>query len=183
MTDKQRTLIMIKPDAVERKLSGKILNRFEEAGFTIVKLRKGRLSQELVKKQYRSTETQLTGMGKKTIESMTVAGKAQEIQTLFGTIDPYKIGEQLIEWNRKFMSSSDVIAMILERENAVLKGRELIGKTDPSMAVNGTIRGDFGEDSILKANLERRATRNLVHASDEEGAVIETKLFEEEFFN
>ncbi len=174
---------MIKPDAVERKLAGRILNRFEEAGFTIVKLQKGRLSHELVEKQYRSTESQLTGMGKKTIESMTAAGKSQEIEKLFGTNDPYKIGEQLIEWNRKFMSSSDVIAMILEREDAILKGRELIGKTDPSMATKGSIRGDFGEDSILKANLERRATRNLVHASDEEGAAIETHLFEEEFFD
>ncbi|MCL4401018.1 MAG: nucleoside-diphosphate kinase [Candidatus Parvarchaeota archaeon] len=179
----QRTLILIKPDAIQRRLAGKILSRFEEDGFSVIKMRKGRMSQELALKQYRSTETQLTGMGKKTLESMTVNGHGSEVQKLFGTTDPYKIGEQLITWNRSFMTSNDIIAMILERDNAVLRGRELIGKTDPSMAVKGTIRGDFGDDSILNANLERRATRNLVHASDEEGAAIEVKLFENEFFD
>lgn len=179
----QRTLILIKPDAIERRLAGKILSRFEEAGFTIIKLKKGRMSKELAKKQYRSTESQLTGMGKKTLESMTTTGHSGEIKKLFGTEDPYKIGEQLIEWNRDFMTSKDIIGMILEADDAVLKGRALLGKTDPSMAAKGTIRGDFGQDSILNANLERRATKNLVHASDEEGAAIEVKLFEEEFFN
>lgn len=179
----QRTLILIKPDAIQRKLAGKILSRFEEDGFTIIKMQKGRMSKELAVKQYRSTETQLTGMGKKTLESMNNSGHVDEIKKLFGTVDPYKIGEQLIEWNRSFMTSSDIIAMILERENAVLRGRELLGKTDPSMAAKGTIRGDFGEDSILNANLESRATKNLVHASDEDGAAIETKLFEDEFFD
>lgn len=178
----ERTLIMIKPDAMERKLAGKIITRFEEAGFSIASMRKGRMSVEFAQKQYRSTETQLTGMGDKTLESMKSSGHEADIDRLFGTRDPYKIGEQLMSWNRKFMTSADIIAMILEREGAVAKGRELIGKTDPSKAEKGTIRGDFADDSILKANLEGRATRNLVHASDSEGAKIETELFEKEFF-
>jgi nucleoside-diphosphate kinase len=178
----EKTLVMLKPDAIERQLAGKIIARFEEAGFTISMMRKGRMSMELAEKQYRSTETQLTGMGNKTIESMTSSGHEAEIDKLFGTRDPYKIGEQLMDWNRKFMTSSDIIAMVLEREDAVAKGRELIGKTDPSAAPKGTIRGDFAEDSILQANLEGRATRNLVHASDKDGAQIETNLFEKEFF-
>ncbi len=178
----EKTLIMIKPDAIERKLTGKIISRFEDSGFSILRMRKGRLSKELAEKQYRSTDTQLTGMGKKTLESMTSSGHEADIKKIFGTNDPYRIGEKLMEWNRKFMISSDIIAMILEREDAVAKGRELIGKTDPSMAAKGTIRGDFADDSILNANLEGRATRNLVHASDSDGAKIETELFEKEFF-
>lgn len=178
----ERTLIMLKPDAIERKLAGKIIQRFEEAGFDIVMMRKGKMSMELAEKQYRSTETQLTGMGNKTLESMKASGHEADIDKLFGTQDPYKIGEQLMSWNRKFMTSADIIAMILEREDAVAKGRELIGKTDPSAADKGTIRGDFADDSILNANLEGRATRNLVHASDSDGAKIETELFEKEFF-
>ncbi len=178
----EKTLILLKPDAIERKLASKIIERFEEADFTILMMRKGRMSKELSEKHYRSTETQLTGMGNKTIESMSSAGHEIDINRLFSTRDPYKIGEQLMVWNRKFMTSSDIIAIIFESDDAVSKGRDLIGKTDPSAASKGTIRGDFADDSILRANLEGRAVRNLVHASDKDGARIETELFEMEFF-
>ncbi len=178
----EKTLIMIKPDAIERKLAGTILSYFENAGFGIVRLKKGRLSESIAVKLYRDTETQLTGMGNKTLESMTSAGFSDEIEKIFGSKEPYEIGKKLIQWTRKFMTSTDIIAMILEGDDAVRKGRELIGKTDPSKAEKGTIRGDFADDSILNANREGRATRNLVHASDSDGADIETKLFEKEFF-
>ncbi len=72
--------------------------------------------------------------------------------------------------------------MILEGENAVKRVRELIGKTDPSVAEKGTIRGDFANDSILKGNLERRSCRNVIHASDGESAPREIELFEKYFF-
>ena len=178
----QHTLILIKPDAIERKLIGEIISYFERAGFSIIKLKKGRMSRELAVKQYRATESQLTAMGKRTLEATTASGGLAEVMKRFGTTDPYKLGEKIIEWTRTFMTSSDIIAMILEREDAVLKAREIIGKTDPSVAAKGSIRGDFGEDSLLKANLEKRPVKNLVHASDEEGAEIETSLFEKEFF-
>ncbi len=178
----EKTLIMIKPDAIERKLAGTLLSYFEKAGFEIVRLRKGRLSENIATRLYRDTETQLTGMGNKTLESMNSAGFSDEIDRIFGSQEPYEIGKKLVQWTRTFMTSNDVIAMILQTDDAVQKGRDLIGKTDPSKAVKGTIRGDFADDSILNANREGRATRNLVHASDAEGAAIEVKLFEEEFF-
>jgi len=66
-----------------------------------------------------------------------------------------------------FMKSRPVVAMVLSGENAVNKVRDLVGPTDSTKALKGTIRGDFGE-SIQK---------NIVHASDAlERAEFEIKL-------
>jgi len=55
-----------------------------------------------------------------------------------------------------YVSSGQVVAMILEKENAVENLRDFIGATDPKKAEKGTIRSSFGKD----------VTRNSVHASD-----------------
>jgi nucleoside-diphosphate kinase len=69
---------------------------------------------------------------------------------------------------REFMQSSPVIALALTGEGAILRVRELIGPTDSRKAAKGTIRGDYGMDSML----------NMVHASDSlQTAAIELKRF------
>jgi nucleoside-diphosphate kinase len=69
---------------------------------------------------------------------------------------------------REFMHSSPVIALALSGEGAILHVRELIGPTDSRKAAKGTIRGDYGKDSML----------NMVHASDSpENAAVEMKRF------
>ena len=67
-----------------------------------------------------------------------------------------------------FMSSGPVIVMVLERENAVQRVRELLGPTDSTVAPKGSIRGDFGTDKM----------RNIAHASDSpENAKVEIERF------
>ena len=177
-----RELIFIKPDAIERKLVGKIISRFEEIGLVMLKIKKGRISEELAQLLYPDSEVQLGGMGNKTLTSMSQKGGTETVMNLFGTTDPLAIGKQLNEWNRKYAVSTDVIAVILEGDDAANKSRVLIGKTDPSMSDKGTIRGDYGNDSIYQGNMERRACRNLVHASDSETAEGDAANFEKHFF-
>jgi len=55
-----------------------------------------------------------------------------------------------------YMSSGPVVAALLEKDNAVLDFRELIGSTDPSEASEGTIRAEFAESKA----------KNAVHGSD-----------------
>ena len=63
-----------------------------------------------------------------------------------------------------YMSSGPIIAAILEKDNAVLDFRTLIGATDPSDAAEGTIRALFAESKA----------KNAVHGSDsDENALIE----------
>lgn len=177
-----RELIFLKPEAIEMKIVGKIISRFEEAGFKLVKVKKGRISKELAELLYPNSEGQLSGMGNKTLASMSQKGGTELVMKLFKTADPYEIGKQLNGWNRKYATSAEVIACIIEADDAANKARALIGKTDPAMAEKGTIRGDLAKDSIYLGNTERRACRNLVHASDAERAEIEIGYFEKYFF-
>lgn len=176
-------LIFVKPDGIERKLVGTVLGRFENAGFKIVKLKKGRISKELSELLYQDSETQLTGMGNKTTKAMTDKGEKESIMKLFGTEVPFEIGKILNSWNRVYATSTDVIAAIIEKEgDAVTEARNIVGKTDPAISPKGTIRGDFADDSIYKANHEKRACKNIVHASDVDTIEMDLKNFNELFF-
>jgi nucleoside-diphosphate kinase len=177
-----KELIFLKPETLEMKLVGKIISRFEDAGFKLVKVKKNKISKELAELLYPNSETQLNGMGNKTLASMSQKGGNELVMKLFKTLNPYEIGKQLNEWNRKYATSTEVIACIIEAEDAANKARALIGKTDPSMADKGTIRGDLAKDSIYQGNMEKRACRNLVHASDAERAEVEIGYFEKLFF-
>jgi len=75
----------------------------------------------------------------------------------------------------KFITSGPAVVVMLERENAVLKLREVMGATDPRKAIAGTIRGDLKEENVLS---EYGTIKNLVHGSDsEESFEYESKIF------
>ncbi|MEM0480907.1 MAG: nucleoside-diphosphate kinase [Candidatus Aenigmatarchaeota archaeon] len=157
----ERTLVLIKPDAIERKLIGEIIKRFEQANLKIVALKMLKATRAKLAKHYVGTKEYLISLGNKTLSNM----KKEEVEKIFGSLDPYKIGKTIRNWLIEYLNNKEVVAIVLEGENAVQKVREIVGFTDPSKAAKGTIRGDFGEDSIEKANSEKRAVRNLVHAS------------------
>ena len=67
-----------------------------------------------------------------------------------------------------FITSGEVVAMVLEGESAIAAVRKLMGPTDPADAPPGTIRGDYGLE----------ITENIVHGSDgTESAAREIALF------
>ena len=177
-----KELIFIKSDAIERKLVGAIITRFEDSGFKLLKVKKGRIPKELAHLLYPESETQLGGMGKKTLESMSQKGGTQQVMELFGTVEPLEIGKQLNGWNMTYALSHEVIAIVLEGDDAANRARTLVGKTDPSVSPKGTIRGDYGNDSIYQGNIEKRACMNMVHASDAETAAADVANFEKHFF-
>ncbi len=161
----ERTFFMIKPDGVKRRLVGEIIKRIENAGLRIVAMKMVKVSKKFAGRHYPKTESQIVGMGKKTIQASIQNGRFEEVKKIFGTENPRKIGLILRKWMIDFLISGPVVAMVVEGKNAIKKVREITGYTDPSKAKKGTIRGDLGRDSIVKANKERRAVRNLVHAS------------------
>jgi nucleoside-diphosphate kinase len=149
---------MLKPDAVERKLVGEIISRFEKAGFRIVAMKMVLPTKEQVKGFYPNSVEWFRSVGEKAKKSYAARGMEDER-------DPVQVGRQVKEFLCKYVSSGPIVAMVLEKENAVAEVRKLVGATDPAAAAKGTIRGDFGNDSIYQADLEKRSTRNLVHAS------------------
>lgn len=129
----ERTFAIIKPDAVERNIIGRILEKVEGAGFRIVGMKKIQL-----------TRSEAEGF--------------------------YYVHKERPFYNDlcAFMSRSPVVVLALEREDAILKWRELMGATNPANAETGTIRKDFG------VSIEE----NTVHGSD----APETAAFEIPYF-
>jgi nucleoside-diphosphate kinase len=173
----EKTLVLLKPDALERGLAGEIIGRFEKTGLRLLAAKMVRPDEELAHKHYPTDRREfIEGMGNKTLESSREEG--HDPKQNFGTEDPHEIGLQLQKWLVDFLTSGPVIALVLEGENAVRKVRDIAGHTIPVKAAPGTIRGDYSDDSAIKANSEGRSIRNLVHASgDKDEARFEIGLW------
>ena len=129
----ERTLSIIKPDAVAAGKAGAILKLLEENGFKIVALKMVHLTQAQAEGFY----------------------AVHKARPFFGSLT-------------KFMTEGPVIPMILERENAITKLREVMGATDPAKAAEGTVR------KLYATSIER----NCIHGSD----APETARFETAYF-
>ena len=133
MSNKEQTLSIIKPDAVERNLDNEIKEIFKNKGFSIIKEKKIQIEKIESEKFY----------------------KVHETKPFYNDLCAY-------------LSSGPIVVMILEKENAVLVNRELMGATNPNDAKEGTIRKKYGI-SIDK---------NSVHGSDSvENAKTEIDFF------
>jgi len=159
----ERTLVILKPDAVARGLIGKIISTFEDTGLKIVEAKMLTPSAELMDKHYTSDRAYLESLG---VKSLT-AYKAQGIDIVshLGTSDALKLGTMIRGWLVEYITSGPVLAMILEGNCAVQIVRKLVGVTFPFDAVPGTIRARFSNESSELANFQRRSVHNLVHAS------------------
>lgn len=117
----ERTLVIVKPDGVQRGLVGEITQRFEKRGFRICAMKLLQVSRQLAEEHY------AVHKGKFFYDGLVT-----------------------------YISSSPVIAMVLEGHEAIKTVRALVGSTRPYEAAPGTIRGD----------LALMGLRNLIHASD-----------------
>lgn len=156
----EQTLVIIKPDGVQRGLVGEILNRFERAGLKVVAMKMVWPSKKLVGQHYTDNEAYNRGVGEKALANAKEQGTA-----LSGTA--LDIGLQVREFNMRYLSTGPVVAMVLEGNTAIRSVRNIIGGTNPLTADVGTIRGDFTIDDFAQADVESRAVRNLMHASSE----------------
>ena len=133
MSNLEKTLSIIKPDAVERNLENEIKGMFKNKGFNILKEKKIQIEKSEAEEFY----------------------KVHETKPFYNDLCAY-------------LSSGPIIVMVLEKENAVLANRDLMGATNPKDAADGTIRKKYGI-SIDK---------NSVHGSDSiDNAKIEIDFF------
>jgi nucleoside-diphosphate kinase len=163
--ERERTLVLIKPDGVKRHLIGEIIRRFEARGLKVVALQMTLPTREQIGNHYPKNKEWITGLGNNTVKGY----KEFEIQTTlledYGTEDPYEIGLKVREWLVDFMTSGPIIKMVVEGLHSIKMVRKIVGQTVPAFAEPGTIRGDFSIDSPDLANMRKRAVRNLIHAS------------------
>lgn len=159
----ERTLVLLKPDSVQRGLVGRILTRFENAGLKIAGLKIVQPSRDFIANHYPNTPDWIRGMGEKTLANYKEQNKDpfQEI----GTDDAMKIGQMIVQWNIDYLSMGPIVAIVLEGGHAIQVVRKLVGHTLPLNAAPGTIRGDFSTASPAIANALRHSIHNMIHAS------------------
>ncbi len=132
----QKTLVVFKPDTMQRGIVGEVLSRFERVGLKIVATKMTSPTKEHYHKHYEDIGKMITRRGQNTFDI-----------TL----------EMMIE--------GPVIAMVLEGVEAVELVRKLVGTTEPKSALPGTIRGDFSHMSFGYADTAGKGIPNLIHAS------------------
>ncbi|MGH2733911.1 MAG: nucleoside-diphosphate kinase [Actinomycetota bacterium] len=172
----ERTLVIVKPDAYRRGLTGAILARFEQRGLAVEALRVSRDETGIIEEHYPRSEDWLGTVGRKTLEDYAKLGISPK--DCLGTDDAVEIGRMVRKWLTRFMLSGPAVPMVISGNRAIETVRKVVGHTLPVAAVPGTIRGDFSSDSPDLANDELRPVLNLVHASgDPEEAAREIKLW------
>lgn len=173
----ERTLVLLKPDAVQRGLVGEIISRYEKAGLKLIAAKMVTPSEDLANAHYPADRREfIEGMGNKSLETYKEEGADPHAE--LGTTDPHEIGLKIQGWMVGFITSGPVMAMVLEGPNAISEVRKMTGHTVPAKAEAGTIRGDYSNDTPTLANKEKRPILNLVHASgDKEEADFEINLW------
>jgi nucleoside-diphosphate kinase len=156
----ERTLVVIKPDGIQRSLVGEMLSRFERIGLKIIAAKMMTLSEDFVEKHYTLDPEWRRVTGEKTIKAYKDRGQKHPISD-----DPVVVTGVILQKLKKYMTSGPVIALVLEGAHSVAIVRKLVGSTEPLSSDVGTIRGDFVLDSYQMSNDDGRSIRNLVHAS------------------
>lgn len=159
----ERTLVILKPDTIQRAIAGEILTRFERVGLKIVGMKMMIPEMELLRNHY--PDDLIPIIGNKTKQDWDNYGVEYS-----DSIE--EIGKAIVEATRDFMKSSPVIAVVLEGTQAVEIVRKMVGQTGPKDSAPGTIRGDYAHLSLGRASLKKKGAANIVHAS---GNVKEAK--------
>ena len=132
----EQTLVLFKPDTVQRGLVGEILTRFERVGLKVVATKMIAPDRDYYYRHYEDIGQMVTRRGQKAFD-VTLS----------------------------MMTEGPVIAMVFEGVEAVSLVRKMVGGTEPKSALPGTIRGDFSHMSFEYADGQDKGIPNLIHAS------------------
>ncbi len=134
----ERTLIIIKPDTLQRGIVGEIITRFERAGLKIVAAKMLKPGYDDYYHHYETIGKMISRRGQKAFE-VTLA----------------------------MMQEGPVLLIVLEGVEAISLVRKMVGTTEPKSALPGTIRGDYAHISFDHANSQDLGIPNIVHASSD----------------
>lgn len=158
---KERTLVIIKPDGIQRSLVGEIVRRYERVGLKLVAMKMLIPTEEMAIKHYYEVG------GDAWLEE--VGRKARAAYEKKGLTSPYATnmenGKAVMMSNAKYLSAGPVVAMIWQGNQACALVRKITGSTEPLTADVGSIRSDFTLDTYSLADTDQRSVRNLLHAS------------------
>jgi len=153
----ERTLIILKPDALQRGIAGEIITRFERVGLKMVATKMLAPGYDHYFHHYETIGQMVSRRGQKAFDV---------------TLD--------------LMQAGPVLAVVLEGVEAVSQVRKMVGTTEPKSAAPGTIRGDFAHVSFGYADAVEQGIANLIHASgdpEEAGKEIKHWFSDDELFS
>ncbi|MFC1757113.1 nucleoside-diphosphate kinase, partial [Patescibacteria group bacterium] len=143
---KERSLVLVKPDGVQRSLIGEIIKRYERTGLRLVGLKFLVPTEEMVEGHYLIEDGWLEGTGMNTLNTYKEKGQKPPFE------DPVECGRWILDKNKKFLISGPVVAMVWQGSDAAGIVKKITGATQPVVADVGTIRGDFTIDSYPLAD-------------------------------
>lgn len=155
----ERSLVLLKTDAVQRSLVGEIIKRFEQRGLKLAAMKLVMPTEEQLLSHYNKDDAWFQRKGEGVVADLKAQGR--EVNR-----EPIEYGKDIIRTIVRYMTESPVVALVLEGNAAVEVVVKTVGTTEPTTADIGTIRGDFTIDSFSHATLENRAVKNLIHCSE-----------------
>ena len=132
----EKTLVLLKPDCLQRGLAGDIISRFENVGLKIVAAKIVSPDKDFYYHHYENIGKMVT-----------------------------RRGQDKFNYTLEMMQRGPVMAMVLEGVEAIEVVRKMVGTTEPKQANPGTIRGDYAHISFLHADKNKKGVPNLIHAS------------------
>jgi len=168
----ERTLILIKPDVLQRQIFGEILSRFERKGYKIVAMKMLNATKEQVGEHYIDNDTYSIETGEKAKKGAIARG--QDVSDW----NSLEWGRIIRNRNIAYLTAGPIVAMVLEGNGVITGVRKILGSTSPADGDVGTIRDDYSFDNYALADVVSRATRTMLHASDSvESAEREIKIW------
>jgi nucleoside-diphosphate kinase len=171
---KERTFVILKPDAIQRGLMGDIIARFEKVGLKMIAMKMIMAEEQQCWDHYNKDEAWFLKKGANIMKNREDLGMPVEKEAL-------EYGKDIIRALAKFMTAGPIVPMIFEGNQAIGIVKKIVGGTEPLTSEVGTIRGDYTLDSYELSSYDDRAVRNLIHCSDlPEEAEREIKIWFDE---
>jgi nucleoside-diphosphate kinase len=157
---KERTLVLIKPDGIQRSLIGDIIMRFERVGLKLVGMKFIMATEDQCWTHYHKDDAWFLKKGTGIVENRKKLNLPVDKEAI-------EYGKDIIRAVVTFMTAGPIVAMVWEGNQSVAVVKKLVGGTEPTTSDVGTIRGDYTIDSYYLCDVDgSRGMRNLVHCTD-----------------
>ena len=168
----ERTLVLLKPDVLQRQLVGEILTRFERKGIKMTAIKMLNATKEQVGEHYIDDEAYLIETGEKAKKGAIARGEdVSEWNSL-------EQGKRIRQRNINYLTCGPIVAIVFEGFGVISQVRKILGSASPADGDIGTIRDDYSLDTYALADSIDRSTMTMLHASDSvENAERELKIW------
>jgi len=168
----ERTLVLLKPDVLQRQLVGEILSRFERKGIKMTAIKMLNATKEQVGEHYINEEGYLIETGEKAKKGAIARG---EDVSNWNSLEQ---GKKIRQRNINYLTCGPIVAIVFEGFGVISQVRKILGSASPADGDIGTIRDDYSLDTYALADFLDRSTMTMLHASDSvENAERELKIW------